>query len=166
MKNYTKNQALVQSVVSNNVEEIKIILIDLIIFFQGNLDEINEAVSYAVENSNFTFELQKDLPNEKWTNKEELFIDEKFNMSLNYSKERFNKLIELYNESYALHKYPEQETKVASDNSKLLKIIAISITVLVVGYAIIKMGNKDDSRNNPTKTKQIQINSLKRDSLK
>lgn len=166
MKNYIKNQALLESVASNNVEEIKIILIDLIIFFQGNPEEINEAVSYAVENSKFTFELHKDLPNEKCTTKEELFIDEKFNMRLNYSKERFNRLVELYNESYALHEYPEETGKVTADNSKLLKIIAISITVLVVGYGIIKMGYTNDSQKKPTKTKQIQTDSFKIDSIK
>lgn len=138
MRKFTENQPLLDNIQNNDVKEIKRILIDNIFFLQGNRVEINNAVQYALDNSDFTFDDHEVLEVLDKNSKEGYFSEEQFNLYENYSKERYDLLVELYNEAYANKEYT-YETEPTTDNNKVTKVVAVGVAVAVAVYVLYKI---------------------------
>lgn len=139
MRKFTDNELLINSVHNNDVKEVKRLLIDNIIFLQGNKEEINKAVEYAIEKSNFIFDEHISLSVENADDKEDLFSEEKFNMRENYSKERYNLLVDLYHETFAKNEYVYETSTTKTDNTKIAKAVAVGLVVIIAGYLFYKI---------------------------
>lgn len=137
MRKYTENQPLLTSIEANDQDEIKRILIDNLFFLQGDRNEINKAVEHAINKSDFEFEEHHELAVTGKNNKEDYFTDEKWNMDENYSRNRYNLLIELYNEVYVNQEY-NYKANDTSKNDDVLKKIIIGGAVIIAGYLIYK----------------------------
>ena len=141
MRSYKENTAFTKSVQENNIANIKRLLLDNIIFLQGDKADIEEAISYATANSDFKFEDHQALPVDAESHSKALFSEEKWNMEENYSKERFDALIALYNETYAKEEYT-YETKTAKnnlvENKKLLIAGAVAAAAALTAYIVYK----------------------------
>ncbi|QAA80853.1 hypothetical protein EI546_03515 [Aequorivita sp. H23M31] len=137
MREFTENESFIGSVKENDINEIKRTLIDNIFFLQGDKNEINKAVEYAINNSDFNFGAHKEIEVSNKTDKQDYFSDEKWNMRENYSKERYYLLVGLFKETF-----PEQEDIDKSDlpsvNNEILKKVIIGGVVLIAGYLIFK----------------------------
>lgn len=138
MREFKENQPLLKSITANDVPEIKRILIDNIFFLQGNQSEIENANEYAIKNSDFNFEEHQVLVVSDKNNKEDYFSDEKWNMHKNFSKDRYNLLVKLYNETFAKEEY-SYESSNTSKNDDVLKKIIIGGAVIIAGYLIYKV---------------------------
>lgn len=138
MRKFTENQPLFDNIQNNDVKEIKRILIDNIFFLQGNKVEINNAVQYALDKSDFTFDDHEVLEVSDKNSKEGYFSEEKFNLRENYSKERYYLLVELYNEAYANKEYT-YETESTADNNKVTKVVAVGVAVAVAIYVLYEI---------------------------
>jgi hypothetical protein len=140
MRKFTENKPLLASIDSNDTDEIRRILIDNIFFLQGDQNEINRAVEYSMNNSDFTFEDHRALEVSNKNNKEDYFSDEKWNMGENYSRDRYNLLVHLYQENFAEKEYT-YETDSNPENNELLNKIVIGGVVIIAGYLIYKALN-------------------------
>lgn len=138
MRKFTENQPLLANIKANNLEEIKRILIDNIFFLQGDRNEIDNAVEYAKTNSDFKFEEHRVLEVSDKKNKEDYFSDEKWNMNENFSRDRYNLLVELYNETFAQQEYTYHTNSIPEKNEIFSKVI-ISGAVIITGYLIYKV---------------------------
>ena len=138
MREFKENQPLLDSITANDVPEIKRILIDNIFFLQGNLSEIDNANEYAIKNSDFNFEEHQVLVVSDKNNKEDYFSDEKWNMHKNFSKDRYNLLVKLYNETFAKEEYSYESIN-TTKNDDVLKKIIIGGAVIIAGYLIYKV---------------------------
>jgi hypothetical protein len=134
MRKFTENQPLLANIDANNIDEIKRILIDNIFFLQGDRNEIDEAVEYTIKNSDFNFDEHRALEVSNTNNKEDYFSDEKWNLNENFSRERYNVLVKLYSETFALHDYSYESKNTSNDDT--LKKIAIGGVVIIAGYLI------------------------------
>jgi hypothetical protein len=137
MKDFNENQPLLDSIEANDLKEIKRILIDNIFFLKGDSVEIYKAVEYAMEKSDFKFEAHEEIDVINPNNKEDCFSDEQWNMRKNYSRERYDLLVELFNETFAKQNYTNDNTKGRS-NDKLIKKAIIGGVIMVAGYLIYK----------------------------
>ncbi|MBO3097822.1 hypothetical protein [Gelidibacter pelagius] len=139
MREFKENEDFIASIKDNDIYEIKRTLIDNIFFLQGNKNEIKEAVEYTILNSDFNFEEHKVLEVSDKTNKEDCFSDEKWNLRENFSKQRYDLLVELYNETFAKKEFTyESGTTSNNENNDLLKKVMIGGVVLIAGYLIYK----------------------------
>ena len=137
MRKYTENQPLLTSVEANDQDEIKRILIDNIFFLQGDRIEINKAIEYARNRSEFNFEEHREIPISDTTDKENYFTDEKWNMDENYSRERYDLLVELYHEAFAEQEY-SYESRSNSRKDDVFRKFIIGGVVIFAGYIIYK----------------------------
>ena len=137
MRKFTENQPLLASIKANDITEIKRILIDNIFFLQGDQNEINNAVEYSINNSDFNFEEHRFLEVSDKNNKEDYFSDEKWNMNKNFSRDRYNLLVELYNETFAKQEYT-YESDITSNKNEILKKVIVGGAVIIAGYLIYK----------------------------
>jgi len=96
MRKFEENNILEDSVKNDNLIEIKAILLDVIMVFRGNKEEITQAVNYAIANSSFEFEPHDDRPITSLTEDPTAYTIESYNMVVNFSKERYYALIDLY----------------------------------------------------------------------
>lgn len=140
MRKFTENQILLESVKANDIEEIKQFLIDNIFFLQGNQIEINAAVKYVINSSDFNFEEYKELEVSDRNNKNDYFSEEKWNMRENFSRERYNLLVELYHETFAKQDYTYESDKTRKKDgvSTEVKVIVGGVALIVTGYLIYK----------------------------
>ncbi|WP_209391399.1 DUF1163 domain-containing protein [Chryseobacterium sp. RR2-3-20] len=138
MRNFTDNKPLLQNIQNNDIKEIKRILIDNIFFLQGNREEINKAIRYALDKSDFRFDENKDLEVSNINDKERCFSEEQFNLGENYSEERYNVLVDLYNEVYANKEYI-YENEPATDKNKVAKIVAVAVGVGITVYILYRI---------------------------
>lgn len=100
MRKFEENNILEDSVKNDNLIEIKAILLDVIMVFKGEKEEITKAVNYAIENSSFEFEPHDDRPITSLTEDPTAYAIESYNMVVNFSKERFYAMIDIYLEKY------------------------------------------------------------------
>jgi len=135
MRAFIENKDFIASIKDNDIYEIKRTLIDNIFFLQGDKNEINKAVEYAISNSDFNFEVHKELEVSNKTDKQDYFSDEKWNMRENYSKERYFLLVQLFKETFIEQDYSD-ELGLPSENNELLKKVIIGGAVLITGYLI------------------------------
>lgn len=137
MRNFRENHPLVESIGTNDIKEIKRILIDNIFFLRGNLNEIENAITYAEENSDFFFDEHKAIKIPKIDDNEDYFSKEQWNMRENYSRERYDLLVRLYNQ-FDLTPDNDYKTEKVETNNKLIKNIVIGGSVLLAGYLLYK----------------------------
>lgn len=137
MRKFTENQPLLASIKANNIEEIKRILIDNIFFLQGDQKEINEAVEYAINESDFNFEEHRGKEVSNKNDKEDYFSDEKWNMRENFSRDRYNLLVELYNQTFAKQEYTYEAGNTSKKNEVMIKVM-VSGAVIFAGYLLYK----------------------------
>jgi len=142
MRKYTENKALMLNIESNNIKELKMNLIENIFFVQGDLEQINQSIEFAKNNSDFDFEPHIEIPLHYTLYTGEGFSEETYNMRTNFSKERFDLLLKIYhkvyvNESNAIETIKENVT--SSSNSTNLKIGVYVVGAAILGYLIYKM---------------------------
>lgn len=138
MRNFKNNEPLLQNIKDNDVKEIKRVLIDNIMYLQGNRSEINKAIQYALDNSNFIFDKHQDIAISDRHNKESYFSEEQFNLKENYSRERFNVLVDLYNEVYANKKYIYESEPVKGSNNLIKVVVAVGVAA-AAAYLLFKI---------------------------
>lgn len=141
MEKFINYQPLIDSVAIDDVENIKRVLIDLIFFLNGNENEIENALKFVQEKSSFAFEDHKVLDVSNGSDNEMYFSEEKYNMLINYSYERFKLLIDLYKKAYANKTFDleiEEDKTVNTDSKTITKVVAISAIVVVAALTIYK----------------------------
>lgn len=140
MRKFTDNQPLLDNVKANNLDEVKRILTDNIFFLQGDQLEINKAIKFAINNCDFNFEKHQELPVSDKANKEDYFSYEKWNLSKNYSRERYDLLVDLYHATFANQEYTYQKD-IKSGKGQILRKVVIGGVIIIVGYLIYKALN-------------------------
>lgn len=141
MRTFLNNQPLLDSITANDLDEIRRTLIDNIFFLQGNRDEIEKAIQYATDNSKFVFEPHKAIKVSDTDNKNDFFSDEKWNMRENYSRERYNLLVELYNETFAKQEYIYDTEDQPFSLNTTTKYIIIGGAIVLASYLLYKTLN-------------------------
>jgi hypothetical protein len=137
MRKFTENKPLLASIKANDINEIKRTLIDNIFFLQGNLDEINKAVEYALRESHFYFEEHQVFKVSDKNNQVDYFSEEKGHMRKNYSRERYDLLVELYNKTLAKQEYTYESDSLPR-NKPLVNKFVVSGAVIIASYLIFK----------------------------
>jgi|SRR5690554_513398 len=138
MRKYTDNEHLVNYVNQNDVESFKDELLRSIIFLRGNKEEINKAIDFAVQNSSFAFDTHKEIEVDNNLSFEDIYAIESINMQENYSRERFEKLIDIYTNHYSKKEYT-YETEPETDNNKVAKVVVVGVAVAIAVYALYKI---------------------------
>lgn len=101
MYNYEKNELFLKSIEEKEIFSVKSLLVDMIQRTKGKRKELDEAISYAIAKEAFQWEEDdKDDMSMKFTNKTDEYDFEMGRLSQNFSKERYNKIIELCKEIY------------------------------------------------------------------
>lgn len=140
MRKFTDNQLFINSVKDNDVGEIKRLLIDTVFFLQGDREEIDNAIQYALDNSDFTFEEHENIEVSDKKDIENYFSEEQLNIIENYSIKRFNLLVDLYVQVFRNKEYTYTIQSV-SVNNKVFKTLPIVIAIAIGLYALYKMIN-------------------------
>ncbi len=137
MRKFTENQPLLASIKANDKDEIKLTLIDNIFFLQGDQNEINKAAEYAINNSDFKFDRHKELEVTNKSDKENYFSEEKWNMRENFSRDRYDLLVDLYNETFAKQEYTYESDSTPKNNG-VVRNVVIGGVIIIAGYLIYK----------------------------
>lgn len=140
MRKFTDNQLFINSVKNNDVGEIKRLLIDTVFFLEGDREEIDNAIQYALDNSDFTFEEHENIEVSDKKDIENYFSEEQLNIIENYSLKRFNLLVDLYVQVFRNKEYTYTIQPV-SVNNKVFKTLSIVIAIAIGLYALYKMMN-------------------------
>lgn len=132
-----------KAIKDGDVRKIQYELVDSIFFFEGNKQDIEEAIEFAKANSSFEFEEYIDLPTVEPKDDKDLYSIEKLNLKTNFSKERFDRLVNLYDKVYAWHTRTKKTNQQNTDNSttKIVVTVVIAVGLLVGAVAIIKSCN-------------------------
>lgn len=153
MRKYTDNSVLQEFIEINNVPEIKKELINSIIFLLGNREEIHKAIAEAESKTDFAFEEHKDIAYDNKEATELLYSEIKHTLLReNYSRERFEELIDLYHEVYA-HMVFEKEEEEKKPQIKAIStpintqekptdpmsVVTKVVIALVAGYIIYRI---------------------------
>lgn len=141
MEKFINYQPLIDSVAIDDVENIKRVLIDLIFFLNGNEIEIESGLKYVQEKSSFAFEDHKVLDVSNGSDNEMYFSEEKYNMLINYSYDRFKLLIDLYKKAYANKTFDlEIEGNDTSNikQSSISKVVVISVLAVASVFLLYK----------------------------
>lgn len=147
MRQFTDNKPLMRFIENNDVEEIKEELPNLIFFLQGDRNELQKAIAYVLQHTSLKFEQHQNIEVENTSDIKTLLTEEQFNLRKNFSKERFEKLIDLYNQTYKTKNNTpildsgknvfHRDTNKKEDNT--LKIIAIAAGTIFLGYILYKI---------------------------
>ncbi|MHC5310530.1 hypothetical protein ACYSNM_10785 [Myroides sp. LJL116] len=100
MRKFTENDFLMKFIAEGNIEELKKELLNSIFFLKGDRKELNNALEYINLHTDFTFDEHNGIWAKENSNFKSLYADEAINMEDNFSKERFDKLIDLYAVAY------------------------------------------------------------------
>lgn len=153
MRKYTDNSVLQEFIETNNVPEIKKELINSIIFLLGNREEIHKAIAEAETKTDFSFEEHQDIAYENKESMELLYSEVKYILLReNYSRERFEELIDTYHKAYSNSSEEVQEEEKHTqyfrepikdsdieEKINLVHIIGGAIVAVVTGYIIYKI---------------------------
>lgn len=155
MRKYIDNSVLQEFIETNNVSEIKKELINSIIFLLGNREEIHKAIAEAETKTDFAFEEHQDITYDNKESTELLYSEIKHTLLReNYSRERFEELIELYHKVYAdmiFEKEEEQNPQIEvistpNDTQEKptnpMRVITKVVIAIITGYIIYKLVNK------------------------
>lgn len=114
-KSYRDDANFLKFVSENRVFAIKSNLEGLIVKLKGNKEKCDEAVQYAIDNSDFNWEKDDgfDIGKKPEINKREEYFYEKGRLVQNFTKERYEKVIELYKEFLK-----ENEIRVENEEKK------------------------------------------------
>lgn len=99
MRKFEENQPLMRYIEENSVENIKGELKNIIFFVSGDIEEAHRAVEYAIANSDFDYEEHEQLPVFDSDLSTE-YASVGLNLEKNFSKQRFEKLLDLYQRLY------------------------------------------------------------------
>lgn len=141
MNKYTEVKNFLEAVKNNNIKKIHFFLLEFILEFGGNKNELESAITYATSNSDFKFEFHKDMYIDETFSDFEIYTAERLNMNLNYSKERFDKLVNLYPETYGKENKnrvtEDVEIKNTTNNSNTVYYIIGGLVVAFVVYKLV-----------------------------
>lgn len=138
MRKYTDNEHLVNYVNQNDIVNFKDELLRSIMFLHGNKEEINKAIDFAIQNSSFVFDTHKEIEVNSNLSYEDVYAAESINMEENFSKERLEKLIDIYINHYSKKQYT-YESGQTTDNTKVTKVVAIGVAVAIAVYVLYKI---------------------------
>lgn len=144
MTDYKDFTNFIKEVKLNNVFKIKSELTNIIFFLKGDVLLVNDAINYAVDNSDFKLEEHIDFLSEiELQTDEDMYIYENGLLLNNFSKERLEKVIKLYHQlpkSQIIEEEIEIENNSKSTiNKQKIIIAAVAIvTIAAVAYKCLK----------------------------
>lgn len=101
MEEFRKHKFFIEAVESQDIFRIKSDLESLIAVLNGDREECLKAIEYAINNSGFNWEIDDGRFFGKNINTDrEMYLYEKERLVQNFTKERFEKVISLYNKLY------------------------------------------------------------------
>lgn len=154
---YTDNKHLVDYISSHDLINFKEELLNTIFFVKGNREELYRAINDAENAGFFTFDVHEDIKLSSEIPLKDEYTEEIINMSLNYSRERFEKLLRLYNRCYKEGVFSSKESsidlanksvdilnsnnRVESDikNDNIMKIVKTGVVLAIAAYALYKI---------------------------
>lgn len=116
---FKNNKLFMDAIKENDIFSIKSDLEGYIVKYKGDQRKCDEVVEYAIKNSSFNWETDDGifLGDKKTTISEEYFY-EKERLVQNFTKERYLRVINLYNEYTQGKEDRKEEVKKASTNSQ------------------------------------------------
>lgn len=156
--NFKEDKFFIDTLKRNDVLEIKSLLEEFISYCKGDKKLCDEVIEYAIKNSSFDWEdddgVEKSI---KLKTKKEEYYFEKGRLVQNFTKERYEKVLELYKEYNKIRLVEEKKeesvvkTKVAnskksqnrknkntSQNINPLMLVAVGAVVIIgVGYLLL-----------------------------
>lgn len=116
---FKKNKLFMDAIKENDISSIKSDLEGYIVKYKGDKRKCDEVVEYAIKNSSFNWESDDGifLGDKKTTISEEYFY-EKGRLAQNFTKERYLRVINLYNKHTQGREDTKEEVKKASTNSQ------------------------------------------------
>lgn len=159
MRTYRDNTVLLEHIENNDTPKIKEELIDSVIFLLGNQEEINKAIDEVLNKTSFAFDEHRDIPYDNTDSKQLLYAEIKQTLlEENYSRERFNELVNTYQEAFVNTEKEEEEEEEqknavkhyiipakdnnGQDNKSSIRILGGVIIAIIAGYIIYKLVNK------------------------
>lgn len=122
MYSYEKNELFLEKVQNQEKFSVKSILVDMIQRTKGNGKELEEAISYAIGKGAFQWEEDdKDNMSMKFTNKTDEYDFEMGRLSQNFSKERYNKIIELCKDIYPKKSINKKNLNISTSEKESIK---------------------------------------------
>lgn len=140
MRSYKDSIQFVKAVADNDRFEIKHELVSLFFFLNGDETEINKAVDYAIEKSSFKVEPHdphKTEGNSEFN--EDYFAQVSTNLTKNFSKERLNLLLSIYDKVYKHKESVRFDEFYASSKTSPYKTIAIATGAVLAIYLLYKI---------------------------
>jgi hypothetical protein len=136
---YTDNIHLINYIESDNIFRFKEELLNSIFFLKGNREELDKVIELAVRKSSFRFDIHQEIDLNQNLSFEDKYAQETLNMKENFSKERLNYLLEIYDTYYSKKEYSydiPESTKKSSNVVVAVVVVGIAIASLVL-YKIL-----------------------------
>jgi hypothetical protein len=143
MKSYTDFTNFLGYVHDNALFEIKIELTAMIILLKGNRKKIDDAIAFAIANSDFDFDKhQPSHSNISLTTNEDKFVFEKGELLNNFSKERLDEVIKIYPLMYKeknINNVVKQDEYPNSTDDNTLKNVTIVVGAALGAYLLYQL---------------------------
>jgi len=136
---YTDNIHLINYIESDNIFRFKEELLNSIFFLKGNREELDKVIELAVRKSSFRFDIHQEIDLNQNLSFEDKYAQETLNMKENFSKERLNYLLEIYDTYYSKKEYSydiPESTKKSSNVVVAVVVVGIAVASLVL-YKIL-----------------------------
>lgn len=140
MRNFKDKIQFIEAINKNDLHEIKHELVSMFFYLNGDENEINKTVDYAIANSSFKFENHVEEESEK-----NIVIDEKafsivsVNLTYNFSKQRLNKLMGIYNNVYKYQDVKSLNELYPKDENFSIKRFSIAAGALITLFILYKI---------------------------
>lgn len=142
---FRNNLPYLSIVKSKDLASIKRELINMIFSLHGNKQEIELAIQYAEEEVCFVFDKHDNSLNNKETDKKRELAQEQILARINFSRERYFKIVDLYGQVYGMKNNKEKSSNLVSPikvedkvADKRLIYGAIAVVIVVSVYFILK----------------------------
>jgi len=136
---YTDNIHLINYIESDNIFRFKEELLNSIFFLKGNREELDKVIELAVRKSSFRFDIHQEIDLNQNLSFEDKYAQETLNMKENFSKERLNYLLEIYDTYYSKKEYSydiPESTKKSSNVVVAVVVVGIAVASLIL-YKIL-----------------------------
>lgn len=142
---FRNNLPYLSIVKSKDLSRIKRELINMIFFLHGNKQEIEQAIQHAEEKACFVFDTHDNSLDNKETDKKRELAQEQILARINFSRERYFKIVDLYGQVYGMKNNKENGANLVSPikvedkvSDKRLIYGAIAVVIVVSVYFMLK----------------------------
>lgn len=140
-KKFKDNLPFLRFIKSNSIADIKSELLNIIFFLEGDIEEINEAIKFAEENSQFQFQENTVVVEKHYDDLKKQLAQEQILARINFSRERYFKIVDLYGQVYGMKNNKEKSSNLVSPikvEDKRLIYGALAVVIVVSVYLILK----------------------------